>query len=271
MRLTLDKRTVFVSTGSAQATAQSKVPTPAIVFLHGAGFDHTLWVMPIRYFARQGMRVLAPDFPGHGRSEGPPLTTIEEMADWVARLMDCIGIQSAAMVGHSMGALVAYAFATRHTQRCSSLSLLAPSLPMTVTNLLLEAAADDDHAAIDMANTWSHSHQARIGGNQNPGIWMLGAGARLIERMAPGVYHADFAACNAYVPAPPEFDVPTLVVVGSADQMTPAQRGRALAASLRQARVVLLPGCGHSMLAEAPNAVLDALISHIRTTSEPGG
>ena len=71
MKLQINGSEVFYGTGSGTPndTAQT------LVFVHGAGFDHTIWVMPARYFARHGWRVVAVDLPGHGRSEGPPLTS----------------------------------------------------------------------------------------------------------------------------------------------------------------------------------------------------
>lgn len=254
MWIDVDGKRVFYGAGSGHGTA---LP---IVFLHGAGMDHTIWVMPARYFARHGRRVLAPDLPGHGRSEGPPLDSIDGLADWVARLCDASGVEQAAVAGHSMGALVALAFASRHAARCRALALLGPSLPMPVTDRLLNAAAANDYSAIDMANGWSHSTHGRMGGNDDPGRWMLGYGERLLERAAPGVFHADLAACNGFRPEHLEVKVPALVVIGDADQMTPPKAGLALAASLPQARAVRLPHCGHSMLSEQPNQVLDALI-----------
>ena len=64
---------------------------PAIVLLHGAGFDHTTWALHTRWFAHHGFGVLAPDLPGHGRSGGKPLQTIADMADWTAALLDAAG------------------------------------------------------------------------------------------------------------------------------------------------------------------------------------
>jgi pimeloyl-ACP methyl ester carboxylesterase len=77
------------------------------------------------------------------------------------------------------------------------------------------------------------------------------------------VFHADLAACNNYHPGGQVVAVPTLMIVGDADQMTPARRGLELAENLPDARVVRLAGCGHSMLSEAPNEVLDALITNV--------
>ncbi len=256
MRVSVGGRTVFVGTGSGHPRADAAT----IVFLHGAAHDHTVWVMPARYFARHGMRVLVPDLPGHGRSDGPPLTTIEAMADWLATLFDAAAVTHATIAGHSMGALIAQAFATRHPSRVEALALLGVSAPMPVTERLLTAALDNDASATEMANGWSHSVRARLGGSPNPGLWMLGGGARLIERSARGVHHADLAACNAYTSDPAAIAVPTLVIVGEADQMTPARSGRAFAEQIPNARLVALAGCGHAMLSEQPNQVLDALI-----------
>lgn len=90
----------------------------------------------------------------------------------------------------------------------------------------------------------------------------MAAGERLIERSAPGVLHADLAACNDFDPAAitRTVDVPALVIAGDADRMTPARAGLDVASALPDARVVRLDGCGHAMLNERPNEVLDALI-----------
>ncbi|MCZ6887281.1 MAG: alpha/beta hydrolase [Gammaproteobacteria bacterium] len=258
MRFEVDGKRVFASSGTGQAGAEAKT----VIFIHGGGLDHTVWVLPARYFARQGYRVIAPDLPGHGRSEGPALDTIEAMSDWIAAVAEALNVTQTAVVGHSMGSLVAYQFALAHRRRCRALALLGTSVPMPVTDVLLDAARDNHHAAIEMANTWSHSSRGKMGANENPGIWMMGAGERLIERSGPGVYFADFTACKRFDPQPvaSSLDCPVLVIVADADQMTPARAGLSVADSLPNARIVRLEGCGHSMLNERPNAVLDALI-----------
>ena len=261
MKFEVDGKTAFASTG----TGHHRADNPAVVFIHGAGMDHSIWVMPARHFARTGLNVLVPDLPGHGRSRGPAMNDIRELAHWVVRAMDAAGMGTAAIAGHSMGALIAFALAALHPQRCRALALLGISAPMPVTNALLSAAEDDDHAAIDMANTWSHSAGARLGANENPGMWMMGTGQRLLETTQPGVFHADLCACNGF--QPDEIDAPVtcpaMVVIGEEDQMTPARAGLRIRERLENARTVQLPGCGHSMLSEQPNAVLDALISMV--------
>lgn len=260
-RIQVDGRTVYVGNGSGHPRPDAE----SVVFVHGAGMDHTVWALPSRYFARQGLRVAAVDLPGHGRSEGPPFDRVEDMAAWLGQVLDVLAIPTAAVVGHSMGSLVAYRFASTMPDRCRALALLGTSAPMPVTDPLLNAAKDNHHAAIDMANTWSHS-TGTLGANANPGVWMLAVGERLLERSAPGVFHADLTACNTFdVDGDTVIDCPVLVIAGNDDMMTPARAGLGVAQSLPVARVVRLDGCGHAMLNERPNEVLDALIGVVAT------
>ena len=80
---------------------------PAVVFVHGAANDHSVWAWQSRYFAHHGFNVLAVDLPGHGRSGGAALAAVEAIADWILALLDAADIEQAALVGHSLGALAA--------------------------------------------------------------------------------------------------------------------------------------------------------------------
>ena len=64
---------------------------PTVVFLHGALFDHSAWTLPARWFAHHGHSVLAPDLPGHARSHGEALASVEALADWTLALLDAAG------------------------------------------------------------------------------------------------------------------------------------------------------------------------------------
>ncbi|NKC01361.1 MAG: alpha/beta fold hydrolase [Pseudomonadales bacterium] len=237
----------------------------AIVFIHGAGFDHSVWVMPARYFARHGYRVIAPDLPAHGGSEGPALSSIEEMADWVAELIGELvpSEVKTTLVGHSLGSLVTLAAADRHVDLIDQVCLLGTSAPMPVGPPLLNAAKDNHHAAFEMANTWSHSTVGRIGASQNPGLSNFNSGERWLERMGEDTYHADLAACNAYERDSRELAQRSLVIVGSDDKMTAAKSGLKVASVVGSEHTVMLEGSGHAMLSEQPNQVLDALSNFV--------
>ena len=258
MRLEIEGRSAFAATGGGAHESSQ----PLIVFLHGAGMDHSVWSLQSRWFAHHGARVLAVDFPGHGQSGGPPLTDIGALANWTARLIEAAGAERAALVGHSMGALVALETAARHRQRVVSLALIGVAAKMPVHPDLLAAAKANSHDAIDMVSLWGLGSPATLGGNAAPGLWMFGGVERLLERAAPGVLHADLSACNAYqggAAAAAKITCPTSLILGERDQMTPLKAGRALAAQILGARTIVLPGAGHMLMIERPDEVREAI------------
>lgn len=230
---------------------------PAIVFIHGAAFDHSVWQWQSRYFAHHGFSVLAVDLPAHGRSPGIARTSVEAMADWMNALIEAAGLPNAALVGHSMGGLVALDTARRHPQRVSKLAMVGAAMPMAVGPAFLAAAADDAPEGLDMEAVWGHARSAVLATSPVPGTWLLGSSRRLNGRARSGVLHADLAACNAYRADLARLSMPTLVVAGRKDQMTPFKAGRAVAESLG-AKLVPLEA-GHSMMMEAPRELLLAL------------
>jgi pimeloyl-ACP methyl ester carboxylesterase len=242
---------------------------PAVVLIHGAQNDHSVWALQSRALAHRGYAVLAPNLPGHGRSDGPPLSTVEAMADWMFALLDAAGVDRALMVGHSMGALIALEAAHRAPQRVRGLALLGATYPMRVSDTLLEAARSEPDAAIDMVAAWSHASWLPGPSTAGPGVSVINTARRLMQRMAargaPQLFHTDFAACNAYAngeAAAASVACPTLCVQGKYDVMTPPRSAQLLTGAIRHTRVVSVDA-GHAMMSEAPDAVLDALLRFV--------
>jgi pimeloyl-ACP methyl ester carboxylesterase len=239
---------------------------PCVAFIHGAQNDHSVWGLQSRWFAHHGFGVLAVDLPGHGRSAGSPLPSIADLADWIELLLERSGAgaagKSVTLVGHSMGSLTALECASRHPARIARIALIGTAVPMPVSDALLGAARDKEPKAIAMINTWSHSPRGTIGGNTVPGMWLMGTSRRLMERQKPGVLHNDLAACNAYLgglEAAAALTCPAMVISGSRDMMTHPKAAAKLAAAIKDARHVSLEGAGHALMAEQPDAILDAL------------
>jgi pimeloyl-ACP methyl ester carboxylesterase len=254
----VDGRKVFAASGGK--AFKSELPT--VIFIHGAGMDHTVWTLQTRFFAHHGRNVLALDLPGHGRSEGPALTSVGALADWAVRAMDALKLEKAALVGHSMGALVALEAAARAPSRVWALALLGVATRMPVHPDLLKSAQSGEHAAIDLITSWGYGRRAHLGGAQAPGTWMLGAGSRLLERGTDRVLGTDLAACNAYLDAAQaagKVTCPVLVVAGETDRMTAPASARELAAKFQDGRIVTVLGAGHLMMIEQPDRTLDAL------------
>lgn len=258
MELRVAGRKAFAGTGGVMFE-QGK---PLVVFVHGAGMDHTIWALQTRYFAHHGRAVLAVDLPGHGRSEGPPPASIEGYADWLGALIEASGTGRAALVGHSMGALVSLEAAARHPKKVTALALLGCAATMPVHSDLIAAAEANDPLAFELITAWGYGKQAHLGGHKAPGLWMLGGGKRLLAQSAAGVLANDLRACDAYknaVNAAKRVTCPTVLVLGPVDRMTPSKGAAPLAAAIKGAEIVTLPGAGHMMMVERPDETLDAL------------
>ncbi|MTW12603.1 alpha/beta fold hydrolase [Pseudoduganella eburnea] len=243
---------------------------PTVVMIHGAQNDHSVWALQSRYLAHHGFGVLALDLPGHGRSRGPALRSVGEIADWLLGLLDAAGVTSAALVGHSMGALIALETAHRAPERITRLALLGATYPMKVSDTLLDAALNAEGDAIDMVTIWSHSSYAQKPSFPGPGFYASGMTKHLMERISaqgePQLFHTDFTACNSYAngdSAAASVRCPVQFIFGSKDMMTPPRSTKALLAALPGARTVTVDA-GHQMMAEQPDAVLDALLAFLR-------
>ena len=259
LELAVEGSAVFAATGGRDFD-----PTlPTILFLHGASMNRTVWSAQARWFAHHGHSVLAVDLPGHGRSAGPLLQTIGDIADWLVRVLDAAGVATAALAGHSMGSLPVLEAAARHPSRTGRIALLGTSIPMPVADALLENARANSHAAFDMVTVWGHSRSAQLGGCTVPGVWITGGGMRLLERGGEGVLYNDMKTCNDYttgLEAAASVTCPATLILGDGDMMTPPRNAKALLEALPDARMIVLDGCGHMMMAEQPNQTLDALI-----------
>jgi pimeloyl-ACP methyl ester carboxylesterase len=241
---------------------------PCVVFLHGALNDHSVWTLLARWYAHHGHRVLAIDQPGHGRSEGPPLPSIEALADWLLALLDAANVPRAHLVGHSMGSMIALEAAGRAPERAAGLVMVGTAYPMKVSEALLTTARDDPSRAIAMVNAFSHSSLASKPSYPGPGAWLRGGSSALMHRIqndADGnLFEHDFRVCDAYaggLEAAGRITCPAHLIVGTRDVMTPARATKELAAVLH-ATVSRIPS-GHALMQEAPDAVLNAVRSAI--------
>ena len=258
MKFLVQQQPAYVYTGGKNFDAAK----PSVVFIHGTANDHSVWTLQARYFAHHGWNALAVDLPGHGKSFGNAKKSIASAADWLINLLDNGNINCASLVGHSMGSLIALDAAARHTSRVSQLALIGTSVPMPVTDILMDAAMHRPNEAFDMLNIWGHAPQLRWGKNPTPGSSIMMAGARLHAQSHPGALATDLAACRAFQMddiALAAIAVPTLIMAGTNDLMTPAKAGKALADRLANATMITLPDAGHSMMQEVPAKIVDAL------------
>ena len=260
MDLIVDGKNTFIFTNGRDFDPDR----PTMLFVHGAGMDHSVWTLQARYFAHHGANAVAADLPGHGRSEGPPLPSIEAMGDWVSAVIDALETEEAVLVGHSMGALICLQAAGVYSDKAAGLALLGVSPTMPVHPALLEAAAAGQPLAAELVSSWGHGPRGHVGGNRAPGGWLMGHALKLLAKAPKGVLHNDLAACNAYengMTAAAAVRCPALLISGTEDRMTPARRGAEIARAIQGAQLVEIEGAGHLMLVEKPDETLDAMIA----------
>jgi pimeloyl-ACP methyl ester carboxylesterase len=244
---------------------------PTVIMVHGVLNDHSVWILQSRYLANHGWNVLAIDLPGHCRSAGTPLASVEEAADFIVALMDAAGLARAALVGHSMGSLIVLEAASRVPERISRLVLVGVAAPMRVSAALLEASLNAPMKALEMVNVFSRSTLAPPPSALGPGTWIYGASMALGRRVLASntqynLFHRGFQACDSYQGATVAIErvsCPTLFLLGSVDQMTPPRAAQDLIDRARQAEVVLLPG-GHHQMNETPEEMLSALTAFLK-------
>lgn len=240
---------------------------PTVVFVHGAVNDHSVWTLLARWFAHHGRGVLAFDLPGHMRSAGPALPSVEAMGEWLLAAMDAAGVSRAALAGHSLGSLIALEAASRAPNRATHLLMLGTCVPMPVPQALLDLSLSDVNAAIDRVVTFSFSTLAAKPSYPGPGVWLRGAARGLMRQVMahsgdPHLFHTDFSACNDYkngLDAARRVTCSAHLVLAEADQMTLPRNARQVSEILK-ASTHTVPG-GHFLMQEQPDAVLSALRS----------
>jgi pimeloyl-ACP methyl ester carboxylesterase len=262
MEITVDGQKAFATTGGAPFDPAK----PVVIFLHGAGFNRTTWRLQTRFFAHHGKSVLAVDFPAHGWSEGKPLESVAALADWTARLIDAAGLKSAALVGHSMGALVALDCAARYPEKIAALGLCGVASEMPVHPEMLESAKAGTLKVEELMTFWGIGNALHKGGMVSPGLWLRRESLAVLAGNKPGVISADLVACNAYKDAITRgaaIKCPTVLVLGDGDQMTPAAKAKPLAAAIAGSKTVTVANSGHFMMVERPDETLDALKANV--------
>jgi pimeloyl-ACP methyl ester carboxylesterase len=260
---------VFATTGGKPFDNKK----PVVMFLHGSGLDHTFWGLHSRFFAFRNYAVLVPDLPGHSHSEGPALTSIDAIGDWLHDVADALDIDNISVVGHSQGCLNALEYVSRYPEKVRSVSFIASGLATPVNPALIDAAENKPEQAIAMMVAWGfgsagHLHQGPIPGNS-----MVAGGRKVMLRNVPDALVIDLKACDAYrngKKAAARIKCPVQVLVAGKDRMAPRKATTELIQHLNSPEVHLLPESGHMIPLEAPDRCRDLLKTFIFANNPPG-
>lgn len=241
---------------------------PTVVLSHCWMGSRRHWAAVAQTLVDDGHRVVLYDQRGHGESgcpDAPP--TIEDLAHDLRAVLDAVGVERAVFAGHSMGGMTIQAYAAEHPQhfaaRAEGVVLVATAartlgraLPASMVDLLMGEGRSE----------WSR--RGRLGYRMARGAH--GADARrehvllTLEGMAAthGIVRAGFLSAMSTMDLRTgnrTITVPTTVVVGARDRLTPPRLARQLAETIDGSRLVVLPRVGHMLPLEAPDHLVDAI------------
>ena len=219
----------------------------SIILLHGSGQSHIVWSLTTQFLTDQNCNVFALDFPGHGNSEGESLETIEDMAEWLNKVISNLKIKKFTLVAHSQGCLVALEYANRYSVNLQNIIFISGSYEIPVNKSLIDLALAGDMESLNLMMKWGYgSSKQFIGGN--PLQKILNSSREVREVLA-----VDLIACNNYkngINAIKKINCPTFFILGEIDKMVKLEKGKEFAQLITNSKVHVIKNCGHMIILE---------------------
>ena len=243
MDFEINKNKVF-SMDTGEAFDKNK---KSIFLLHGSGQSHVVWSLTTQYLSDHNFNVFALDFPGHGNSDGESLQTIEDMAIWLEKVINKIGIKNLSLVGHSQGCLVALEYTNRYSKKVKNIIFVAGSYEIPVNKSLIDLASSGDNESLNLMMKWGYGNSKQfIGGN--PLQKILNSAREVREVLA-----VDLIACNTYkngINAIKKINCPTFFIFGELDKMIKIEKGKEFAELISNSKTHVIKNCGHMIILE---------------------
>jgi pimeloyl-ACP methyl ester carboxylesterase len=226
---------------------RAEAERPPLFLIHGAGGRHDHWPPQVRRI--EGITVIAPDLPGHGRSAGAGRQSILDYANDIVSLMDALEIPQAIVGGHSMGGAIAQMLALTAPERVAGLVLVGTGARLRVAPQILEGIRKDFEQTVEVILEYAYSPAI------SPDLLKLGR--RILQETPVGVLHGDYLACDRFdiMERLDQIHVNALVICGDADLLTPPKYAEYLREHLPDAEMALVPGGGHMVPVEQPEVV----------------
>jgi pimeloyl-ACP methyl ester carboxylesterase len=227
-----------------------------MIFVHGAGSNHLVWGAQMRALSSIA-QALVMDLPGHGKSGLPGRNSIEGYSDVILGMVDALGWERVVVVGHSMGGAITQLFALSHPDRVAGLGLIGTGARLRVLPVVFDGLENDFDTTVRLVveNSYAQPMDENI--------------RRLAEeqmRACPvDVIRDDFLACNQFdvMARVSEIRVPTLIIGGGEDRMTPVKYSEYLHTKIPNSRLELIDGAGHSVMIERADVVNRALVDFV--------
>ncbi len=224
---------------------------PALLFIHGAGGDHTIWGEQLRELA-QDFSVIALDLNGHGRSPAREGDGLQTYVEDVLAVLHAVS-EPTVVIGHSMGGAIALTVALQRLKNLLGLGLVGTGAKLKVHPQILELCQSDFEKAVELVVSWAFSEQADPLLKDRSREQMLRNGQAALSR--------DFLSCSTFdvMSRLSEISVPTVVICGSEDKLTPVKYSEYLHKNIPNAQLRVIERAGHMVMLEQPHAVNSAL------------
>ncbi|MEW5920740.1 MAG: alpha/beta hydrolase [Bacillota bacterium] len=226
---------------------KSKVP---LVFIHGAGGNGLLWEQQLSGLSGS-FSTIALDLPGHGKSRGNPCPSISLYREVIRDFKESLNLSSFVICGHSMGGAIAMDYHFKYPHDLQAIILVGTGGRLRVAAEILDRFGRGDSMP-GMA-------ELLFGSDAPP--QMVRDGEKYIAMVPAEVWYTDFTACNNFdlLDDLHRINIPTLVLCGVEDRMTPPKYSRYLHENIPGAVVELFAGSGHMLMMEKPGEVNHAI------------
>lgn len=245
------KEKIFYSTSSVDDSKKKNT----LLLIHGSGGDHMHWPERLRNYAKAD--VYAIDLPGHGRSDGLGRKSVDGYADFLEAFVSQMNLKDVILAGHSLGGAIVQCLALRFPSWLSRIVLVGTGVRLRVSPAILEGLLADFKGTIDLICRWAFGSTASES--------LVKRAEEGFAKTDPKVIHGDYYACNEFdiTGRESEISIPTLVVSGMEDKLTPIKYGEYLYRHIPGAKRAIIKEGGHMMAIEKPDEFMKSIINFL--------
>ncbi len=217
---------------------------PVIIFVHGAGGSAATWFMQLKGLSND-FHIIALELNGHGKS--PDRLDDDTIESY---LTDINGIvkqyEKPVLAGHSMGGALSQLYALRHPEKISGIILISTGAKLRVAPLIFDMLENNFEGYIDAAGSYMFYEETSTE--------LIEASKNEIRKCKPSIINRDFTACNGFdiMESISEISLPSLILVGEQDLMTPMKYSNYLHEKLQNSTLHVIENAGHSVMLEQP-------------------